>query len=267
MLRYIASLLHQASELSTVTNWCSGKFRGGSERLLFKVHHDEIASRQEGQLNYRIVTKSGEIRWIAHGCRGVFSPDGVYMGRRASNRDITDLKDAEAAAQRLAHYDPLTDLPNRRLLLDRLQHALAQAKRFYRALAVMFLDLDRFKQINDTLGHDIGDKLLIEVGRRLTTCIRAGDTVARSGGDEFIVVLQEIADPTDATTVAQKIIQTIQHPIQVGMYTLDVTTSIGIAIYPVNGTDDANELMKKADLAMYEIKQAGRNGYQLYPQH
>ena len=190
--------------------------------------------------------------------------DKKFLGRRASNRDITDLKDAEQAAHHLAHYDPLTGLPNRRLLLDRLHLALTQAKRFHRALAVMFLDLDHFKKINDTLGHEIGDKLLIEVSRRFSACVRAGDTVSRPGGDEFVIILQEISNPDAATAVADKIIQAIHSPIHIGNHSLDVTTSIGIAIYPVDGTDDAGELMKNADIAMYETKQAGRNGYQLY---
>ncbi len=234
------------------------------DRASFDVHHRDLESHHEGHLHFRILTKSGKVLWIAHGCQGVFSMDKKFLGRRASNRDITDLKDAEQAAHHLAHYDPLTGLPNRRLLLDRLHLALTQAKRFHRALAVMFLDLDHFKKINDTLGHEIGDKLLIEVSRRFSACVRAGDTVSRPGGDEFVIILQEISNPDAATAVADKIIQAIHSPIHIGNHSLDVTTSIGIAIYPVDGTDDAGELMKNADIAMYETKQAGRNGYQLY---
>jgi diguanylate cyclase (GGDEF)-like protein len=147
------------------------------------------------------------------------------------------------------------------MLLDRLNQALAQAKRYQRAVAVMFLDLDRFKLINDTLGHDIGDELLKEVATRLNACVRSGDTVARQGGDEFVIVLAEVAHSQDAALVAEKIISTLGQPIFVNSHELQVTTSIGIALFPVNGTDDAQELMRKADAAMYAAKEAGRNGY------
>jgi len=179
-------------------------------------------------------------------------------------RQQAALREAEQLARHLALYDPLTELPNRRMLIDRLNSGLSQAKRFERSLAVMFLDLDRFKEINDTCGHEVGDVLLREVGKRLTTCVRSGDTVSRSGGDEFIIVLPEIAHPTDATVVAEKIIQTLTEPIHIDSHSLNITTSIGIAVYPINGTDDGQELMKKADKAMYSAKKAGRNGYQLF---
>jgi diguanylate cyclase (GGDEF)-like protein/PAS domain S-box-containing protein len=233
------------------------------DRAVYEDHHDGIQPAHIGQIQFRIQTKAGQPRWIAHGCQGVFAPDGKYLGRRASNRDITDLKDAEEAAHHLAHYDSLTELPNRRMLMDRLRHGLAQAKRFQRSLALMFLDLDRFKQINDSLGHDVGDALLVEVGRRLAGAIRAGDTVARTGGDEFVILLPEIAESVDACLVADKIIQAIKAPVRVRGQVLEVTTSIGIAILPVDGDDDAQKLMKQADIAMYQAKQAGRNCYRL----
>ena len=178
--------------------------------------------------------------------------------------DITDRKRSHEQIHWMAHYDILTNLPNRRLLLDRLKQALSQAKRFQRSLAIMYLDLDEFKQINDTLGHDIGDELLKSVAGRLQACVRGMDTVCRQGGDEFIIVLTEITQPQDAAIVAEKIINAICEPICLQKNELHVTTSIGIAIYPVNGTDDANELMKKADIAMYEVKNTGRNGFKFY---
>jgi diguanylate cyclase (GGDEF)-like protein/PAS domain S-box-containing protein len=230
----------------------------------YLAHRAECTGSKDGHLEFRILTKGGAVRWIAHGCQGVFAHDGRALGRRASNRDVTDLKDAEQTARRLAFFDSLTGLPNRRLLQDRLNHGLAQAARHHRSLAVMFLDLDRFKQINDTLGHDVGDAVLQEVAGRLVGCIRAGDTIARSGGDEFIAVLPEIAHPQDATIVADKILQSVLAPICVGGHRLAITASIGVAIYPVDGTDDAMELMKKADIAMYAAKQAGRNRYRMY---
>jgi diguanylate cyclase (GGDEF)-like protein/PAS domain S-box-containing protein len=234
------------------------------DRVLMEGHRTDILHEDASTINFRIVRRDGAIRWIAHGCRRVFGRNGRFMGRRASNRDITELKEAEEQIRQLAYYDTLTRLPNRRLLLDRLNHALTQAKRFTRSLAVMFLDLDRFKQINDTLGHSSGDELLQQVADRLVACVRAGDTVARPGGDEFVIVLTEIGQAQDAQLVAEKIIAAFEMPFPLGDQRLSVTTSIGIAIYPVNGDDDVDELMRKADMAMYRAKEAGRNGYRFF---
>ncbi len=171
----------------------------------------------------------------------------------------------EEEVRQLAYYDSLTGLPNRRLLLDRLELALAQARRQKRALAVMFLDLDNFKQVNDALGHDAGDQLLREVARRLKACVREGDTVARQGGDEFIIVLSEIGAPEDAVRVAEKIRDALVRPIAAGGDYRVTTVSIGIAIRPRHGRDGVPELMKKADEAMYAAKQGGRDAYRFHP--
>lgn len=177
---------------------------------------------------------------------------------------VDQLKRSEEQVRQFAYYDALTELPNRRLLLDRLGQALAQARRHHYSMAVMFLDLDRFKQINDTLGHEAGDDLLRQVAGRWRECMRSGDTVCRSGGDEFIVVLPEISQPQDAALVAAKMVNALSHPVAVGECRIDVTTSIGIAVYPVDGADDVQELMKKADRAMYAAKAQGRNRYCFY---
>lgn len=177
---------------------------------------------------------------------------------------VTELQRSEQQVRQLAYYDMLTELPNRRLLLDRMVQALAQARRHHHAMAVMFADLDRFKQINDTLGHETGDELLRQVAGRLTACVRSGDTVSRSGGDEFIIVLPQIAHPGDAALVAEKMIQAVNEPVAVGSHSLHVTTSIGIAVYPDDDGDDVRELMNKADTAMYAAKDAGRNRYRFY---
>jgi diguanylate cyclase (GGDEF)-like protein/PAS domain S-box-containing protein len=234
------------------------------DRALMEGHRTDILHEDAGTITFRIVRRDGAVRWIAHGCRRVFGRNGRFMGRRASNRDITELKEAEEQIRQLAYYDTLTQLPNRRLLLDRLDHALAQARRFHRSLAVMFLDLDRFKLINDTLGHSCGDELLKQVAGRLTACVREGDTVARPGGDEFVIVLTEVSQPRDAARVAEKVIAAFDTPFAITDQRLRVTTSIGIAIYPIDGSDDVNELMKKADMAMYRAKEAGRNGYRFF---
>jgi diguanylate cyclase (GGDEF)-like protein/PAS domain S-box-containing protein len=217
------------------------------------------------ECEFRMRNSSGDWIWIMSRGKVV---DRDQSGRATritgTNQDISERKANEARINELVFFDPLTHLPNRRMLLDRLNSGLAHSRRFVRRMAVMFLDLDRFKQINDTLGHDVGDSLLIEVAARLKACVRAGDTVSRQGGDEFVIILAEIAYPLATTIVADKIIEAIGKPVQVGEHVLNVTMSIGIAIHDVNGTDDAIDLMKKADIAMYTAKQAGRNCYRIY---
>lgn len=177
--------------------------------------------------------------------------------------DITEHKQAEEHMRHLAHYDVLTDLPNRVLFYDRLGQALIKAQRSRSKSAVMFLDLDRFKVINDTLGHSIGDLLLQEVAQRLTDCVRQGDTVSRMGGDEFVILLPELGDADDAYLVAQKLLNAASRPFVLQGHELQVSASIGISFYPDDGAN-AETLMKNADVAMYRAKEVGRNNYQFY---
>jgi diguanylate cyclase (GGDEF)-like protein/PAS domain S-box-containing protein len=174
--------------------------------------------------------------------------------------DITAQKATEARIQHLAHFDTLTDLPNRTLFYDRLQQLLVQAKRNIHPLALMFLDLDRFKAVNDTLGHHVGDLLLQAVANRLRGCVRETDTVARLAGDEFTILLPQIAGPDDAATVAQKIIAVFAEPFVLDGHELRSSPSIGIALYPADAGEEA-QLLKCADSAMYLAKQKGRNNY------
>src|ERR1700733_6819372 len=161
----------------------------------------------------------------------------------------------------LAQHDALTNLPNRVLLKDRLKQAIAASNRHGTQIAVLFLDLDGFKHINDSLGHTIGDKLLQSVAERLLVCVRSSDTVSRQGGDEFVVLLSEIAHADDAGISATKILNALIAPHQIGPYSLRVTASIGLATYPDDGRD-AEILIKNADMAMYQAKQNGHNNYQ-----
>lgn len=177
--------------------------------------------------------------------------------------EIFERLQAEQRIWHIAHHDALTGLPNRSLLLDRLDQALPQASRAGHQLAVMFLDLDRFKNVNDTLGHHVGDQLLKHVAERLRETVRATDTVSRLGGDEFVVVLNEIQNPEDASNVAEKIIDSLGTAAQIGEHTLYATPSIGISIYPDDG-DGAYALIKNADAAMYHAKEKGRNNYQFF---
>jgi len=160
-----------------------------------------------------------------------------------------------------ATHDSLTGLPNRALFGDRLHMALAQAQRNHRTLAVVLLDLDRFKGINDMLGHNVGDQLLEAVGKRLTSLMRKSDTVARWGGDEFILVLPEIARVEDVAKVSRRTLEAFRKPFVLGSHRLHITASIGIATYPNDG-EDADTLIKNADTAMYRAKEQGRNNYQ-----
>jgi len=176
--------------------------------------------------------------------------------------DISDRKRAEEQIEFHAYHDVLTHLPNRKLFTDRLSQNLTHARRTGKPLAVMFVDLDHFKSINDTLGHTAGDELLLEMARRLRGCVREDDTVARLGGDEFTIILSELRHPEDAVTVAEKIIKAVQKSITIGGMPIDVSASIGIALYPVDG-NDPESLLRNADSAMYRAKESGRNTYQL----
>jgi diguanylate cyclase (GGDEF)-like protein len=163
----------------------------------------------------------------------------------------------------MAYHDALTGLPNRVLLGDRLAQALATAKRNASAGALMILDLDRFKDINDTLGHSTGDALLKEVSSRLTGLLRKSDTVSRMGGDEFVLLLPTIADSDSSGVIAGKIVRAFRKSFFCDGHTLKITTSIGIANFPEDG-DDAETVLKNADIALYRVKESGRNGYQRY---
>ena len=176
--------------------------------------------------------------------------------------DITKERESQDKLDHLAHHDPLTGLPNRLLFHDRLQHAMVRASRAGRQLAVMFIDLDRFKTVNDTLGHHVGDELLKQVADGLAACLREGDTLARLGGDEFIVLLEDV-DERGARQVAEKLMRLFERPVLVSDYELFVTGSVGISLYPQDA-GDLNVLVRNADVAMYQAKARGRNGYQLY---
>ena len=177
--------------------------------------------------------------------------------------DISHIKQAQAQIDFLAHHDPLTRLPNRSLFQDRLDHALALARRTPHSLAVVFIDLDRFKTVNDTLGHPAGDDLLREVSRRMGNVVRANDTLARIGGDEFVLLLEDDATASHAATVARKLIGVMAQPVTIAGHALVVTASIGISVYPNDG-EDADTLVRHADRAMYEAKQQGRNHFRFF---
>jgi diguanylate cyclase (GGDEF)-like protein/PAS domain S-box-containing protein len=177
--------------------------------------------------------------------------------------DVAIIKRSLQQLDHLAHHDTLTGLPNRLLLQDRLSHAIHRAHREGSRLAILFLDIDRFKNINDTLGHSVGDHLLVLLAARLSRLIRDGDTVARLGGDEFMILLEDYNAPEDAHTVAKKVLKSLEQPFEIQDQTLFVTTSIGISVYPEDGST-VDKLVRNSDSAMYQAKEKGRNNYQFY---
>ena len=177
--------------------------------------------------------------------------------------DITERKRTEAQVYKLAHYDSLTGLPNRALLRDRLGQAMNDARRRDARLAVMYLDLDRFKTVNDSLGHETGDKLLKAVSTRLRECMRDSDTISRQGGDEFLLILRDVSDPPAVAHVAEKLQESVAKPIHIGEYELHITPSIGISLFP-DDADDIDALIRNADAAMYHAKENGRFNFQFF---
>ena len=188
---------------------------------------------------------------------------GRRLGTTIAFRDISAARATSARMSHLASHDPLTDLPNRLLLADRLARTLALAQRHHRKLAVLFLDIDRFKYINDSLGHLLGDQLLCSVAREVTMCVRSSDTVSRHGGDEFVIVLSELERVEDAALGAQKIINALARPHKLADHEIHITVSIGISVYPDDG-NDGTALLASADVALYHAKDQGRDGYQFF---
>ncbi|MDX8398716.1 MAG: EAL domain-containing protein [Gallionellaceae bacterium] len=222
-----------------------------------------IAYKVPFKLQHRDVTKSGTVLWEEVNGVPFYDESGGVVGLRGAGLNITERKQAEVEINNLAFYDPLTKLPNRRLLMDRIKQALASSARNGRKGALLFIDLDNFKSLNDTLGHDFGDLLLQQVAQRLESCVREGDTVARLGGDEYVVMLKDLSEhdiesAAQAETVGEKILTTLNQPYRLVAHEHYSTPSIGVSLF---GKYEQNqeELLKQADIAMYQAKKAGRN--------
>ncbi|RKF18080.1 sensor domain-containing diguanylate cyclase [Alginatibacterium sediminis] len=207
--------------------------------------------------------KNGELFWEIASIAPVKNRSGEISHFVAIKEDISDLKDAKARIQHLAYHDMLTGLPTRQLAMEHLSKALAAARRDTSKVAVLFVDLDGFKSINDNFGHDAGDQVLKQTAERLSSCIREGDTVARFGGDEFLVVLPNVITDDTVTNVAHRMIQTLATPYKDGMNSLNTSASIGIALFPEH-SENPQELIKLADQAMYKIKRQSKNNYVIY---
>ncbi len=257
---------------TAITGYSAQEAIGGTPRILNSGRHDERfyatlwqnlrkSGRWSGELWQR--RKDGEVYPVWENIAAVRSADGRIVEYVAFFNDIAARKRAEQEIFYRANYDALTGLPNRNLLRERLEQALKQARRYDRKVALMFADLDRFKQVNDMLGHSWGDRLLCQAASRLGACVREADTVARQGGDEFVVVLPNIAEEHDAWVVAEKIIACLADPFDLGGDSVRIGASIGISLYPTHG-ENSEDLVRHADLAMYQAKLAGRNTYRVY---
>ncbi len=207
--------------------------------------------------------KDGQDKIMSWHIQSLHADTGKVIGFLTIGLDITEQKQAEERLAYMATHDPLTDLPNRQAFNDRLGLELSHAHRNEQRLAVMMLDLDHFKSVNDTLGHSMGDQLLKAVGNRLTSLQRKSDTIARLGGDEFMLILPEISQTEDAEKIAQKLLETVRQPFVADGHELHITTSIGVAIYPEDA-EDVETLVKNADIAIYRAKDDGRNTYRRY---
>ncbi len=239
-------------------------FRSTRQDDLFYSHMwQEIARFGQWQGEIWNRNRDGEdyLEWLS--IAAVTGNDGEVSHYVGIFSDITTEKESEERLRYLAHYDQLTGLPNRILFNDRLHQAIAQAQREQRQTAVMFLDLDGFKDVNDTLGHNSGDELLRQVAQRLTACLRAVDTVARFGGDEFTIVITAIEGNEDVMRVARKITQEVARPYEIDGVLASVTTSIGISFYP-NDSMIPNQLIQQADNAMYHAKRHGKDHFEFY---
>jgi diguanylate cyclase (GGDEF)-like protein/PAS domain S-box-containing protein len=212
---------------------------------------------------FATVRKDGTQMFVENSVSPLRDKEGKIIGFRAVSRDVTQRKQFEQKLADLATHDSLTGLPNRNLLDDRLTMGLALSRRSGNKLAVLMLDLDRFKIINDTMGHGVGDQLLKSVAERLTGVIRKSDTAARIGGDEFVLVLPNIHSPSDAAKLAQRILDVFREPFIFEGHQLNISTSIGIAVYPETGKE-IHILLKNADKAMYQAKEQGRDMYKFY---
>jgi diguanylate cyclase (GGDEF)-like protein/PAS domain S-box-containing protein len=251
------------------SQWHIGKTRWEVPGILlteteWAAHRAILQAHQPfSDFTYERLGRDGDTRYLSISGQPIFDAGGNFTGYRGIGKDVTAAKVAEARIQYLAYHDSLTALPNRSSFSLILNPGIARARREGNNLAVLFIDLDRFKNINDTLGHDAGDMLLREIGNRLRHCVRQADTVARLGGDEFVVLLQDITEPGHVAKVAHKILFEIAGALDILEHEIRVTASIGISIYPQDGQDEQT-LMKNADIAMYHAKQEGKNNFKFH---
>ncbi|MFM9835125.1 MAG: EAL domain-containing protein [Methylophilaceae bacterium] len=222
-----------------------------------------MKARKPWEIEYEIQCADGKSRWIYEKGQALTDDEGNVESLAGFIYDITETKAHQRQLEQIAHYDPLTNLPNRVLLADRLAQAILHSQRLNQSLAVAYLDLDGFKEVNDQYGHNVGDQLLIELGQRMKACLRESDTFSRIGGDEFVAVMSSLEHAADCEPLLERLLKAASDPIKIGSLDLKLSVSIGVTRYPQDGSE-ADQLMRHADQAMYLAKQAGKNGYHLF---
>jgi len=256
--------------------YVDNEFENNYEKLLAVINPQDLSAQQanltaylQGESDqfiaeYRVLCKDESWKWIL--CRGMVThrdAEGRPIRMAGTHTDISEKKKTDELIWTQANYDTLTQLPNRRLFRDRLDHEIRKAQRDRNFIALLFIDLDRFKEVNDTLGHQMGDQLLIEAARRTQHCVRDSDTVARLGGDEFTVILPELKDFSDIERISRNILDTLAHQFQLGDEHVYISASIGITVFPEDASD-IDDLIKNADQALYAAKREGRNRYHYF---
>ena len=255
-----------------ITGYAKEEVKGRKPNVIRSDRHDDnfyavmwqsllTTGNWQGEIWNR--RKNGEVFPVWETISAVYNNDGDTTHYVAIFSDITHIKNSQDELTYLAHHDPLTGLPNRILVKDRIDHALNRAQRSDQKLALLFVDLDNFKNVNDSLGHPAGDQLLKHVAEMLTKLVRKEDTVARLGGDEFVILVESVSDVEHVSSFARKLIEAFQNPLEIERRKMLATVSIGISLFPRDG-HDADSLLKNADSAMYRAKQQGRNGFQFY---
>ena len=260
-----------------MTGWTRDEAIGRTFAEVFRIVHSEtrepapnpieLAIRQGDAVglaaNTVLVRRDGHELAIEDSTAPIHDQGGQIVGGVMVFRDVGKARMMESKLSHLSQHDFLTGLPNRLLLNDRLKNAMALARRHRNKVAVLYVDVDRFKQINDLLGHSVGDKVLQALGKRLEKAVRESDTVCRHGGDEFVIVLPEVEDARNAARLAEKIGATLSSPHTIAQHDVRVDVSIGISVFPDDG-QDADTLIECADAAMYHAKESGRNNYQIF---
>ena len=241
--------------------WIAAIHPDDRQRVLDARRRDAPAGSYD--VEYRVIDADGALRWFSDRAFPIRDAEGRLSRVAGIASDITESRQAQERLAHLAHYDQLTNLPNRGVFYERLTHGIVLAARHHWTVGVMFIDLDRFKTVNDTMGHSTGDALLRQIAARLVECVRGEDTVSRLSGDEFAIVLARLTDADDAGLVATKILQRLGEPFHVDGMEVVVSASIGITLYP-GDADSADVLMRNADVAMYNAKSRGRDNYQFY---
>lgn len=259
----IENILGRSQKEINFNTWKRAVYKE-DKRKVYRWRKQLILKMESGCLCYRIIRPDGQIRWVEDHFTSRIGPSKKLKGFIGMIINITEQKEAELKIEYMAFNDTLTGLPNRNMLQGYFPKAVARCKRKNSQLAIMYVDLDKFKKVNDSLGHEIGDQLLKQVGERLTCCVRKGDIVSRQGGDEFVILLED-ADVDNSQVIARRILGAVLQPFIIDMQRIDISASIGITFYPADG-EDLETLIRHADEAMYSCKDY-RTNYRFYAAH